>query len=198
LGQGKDYVYYGRTEFRGIHEQDILMLSPRQREQFCCKEVGDLYPEYYVLRVEDFNDVATTPLDEWIAFLKTGEIPDDAKAPGLAEARERLNVDRMDEAERKAYRAHMEALRYQSSVIESSLIEGRAEGRKEGLAEGRVEGRAEGRIEGISEGEAKGRAEEREATVINAFQNHFTVEQIQLITHLEKDEILNILKQQND
>ncbi|MDR1526545.1 MAG: Rpn family recombination-promoting nuclease/putative transposase, partial [Dysgonamonadaceae bacterium] len=64
LGQGEDYVYHGRTEFRGIHKHDVLQLSERQQEQFTHKDVGDLFPEYYVLRVDEFNKKAITPLDE--------------------------------------------------------------------------------------------------------------------------------------
>ena len=81
LGQGSDYVYHGRTEFRGLHNpDDILQLTERQRKMFSGVEAGDIFPEYYVLRVNDFNKVAVTPLDEWIAFLKTGFIPWDARA----------------------------------------------------------------------------------------------------------------------
>lgn len=153
LGQGKDYIYHGFTEFRGIHYNDILQLSERQQEQFRYKNVGSLFPEYYVLRVDEFDKKAVTPLDEWISFLKTGEISLTAKAKGLPEARERLRIDRLSVSERRQYDAHMEALRYQRSVIQTSLIDGRAEGRVEGRAEGRMEGRVEGRAEGRAEGE---------------------------------------------
>ena len=71
LGQGKDYVYHGKTQFKGIHFDDILKLSTRQREQFVKQEAGDIFPEYYVLRVNEFDELAKTPLDEWIYFLKT-------------------------------------------------------------------------------------------------------------------------------
>ena len=88
LGEGKDYVYHGKTDFRGLHNpNDILRLSVRQREIFVGKEAGDLFPEYYVLRVNDFDKVAKTPLDEWIQFLKTGEIEGSSIAKGLPEAR---------------------------------------------------------------------------------------------------------------
>ena len=32
LGHGKDIVYHGKTEFRGIHTNDILELSPFQKQ----------------------------------------------------------------------------------------------------------------------------------------------------------------------
>ena len=136
LGQGKDYVYHGRTTFRGIHYNDILQLSVHQREQFVREEAGDIFPEYYVLRVEGFNQQAKTPLDEWINFLKTGEIAHGSTVPGLQEASERLRIDQLSPAEKKQYYSDMEALRYQRSVIKTGWIEGRADG----LAEGRAEG----------------------------------------------------------
>ena len=60
---------------QGLHDpNDELKLSVRQRELFVGKDAGDVFPEYYVLRVNDFDTVARTPLDEWVKFLKTGEI----------------------------------------------------------------------------------------------------------------------------
>jgi predicted transposase/invertase (TIGR01784 family) len=132
LGQGKDYIYHGTTEFRGVHYNDILQLSVRQQEQFKYNDIGSLFPEYYVLRVDEFDKKALTPLDEWVSFLKTGEIPAKAKAKGLPEARERLRIGRLSVSERRQYDAHMEALRYQRSVIQTNLIEGRAEGIEKG------------------------------------------------------------------
>ena len=148
LGQGKDYVYHGKTIFRGLHDpQDVLQLSVRQRELFVGKEAGDIFPEYYVLRVNEFDRIAKTPLDEWIKFLKTGEIDKDATAKGLPEAREKLRVDSLPEAEKRAYIRDMEAIRYQRSVIKTGWYEGRAEGRAEGKAEGRAEGLEEGKMQ---------------------------------------------------
>ena len=152
LGEGKDYVYHGKTDFRGLHNpNDILRLSVRQREIFVGKEAGDLFPEYYVLRVNDFDKVAKTPLDEWIQFLKTGEIEGSSMAKGLPEARERLRLDSLNADEKRAYYRDMEAQRYQRSVIET----GRIEGREEGRAEGRAEGKVEGRVEGLKEASEK-------------------------------------------
>ena len=64
--------------------------------------VSQLYPEYYILKVNDFNQVAKSPLEEWIYYLNTGDIPDTATAPGLNEARQRLKLDRMTKEELNA------------------------------------------------------------------------------------------------
>lgn len=166
LGQGDDYAYRGTTQFVSMHdENDILKLSDAQRNAFGCMTPSDIFPEYYLLRVDKFDKLATTPLDEWISFLKTSEIPVTFNAPGLPEARERLRLDSLSDEEKKDYRRMMENLRYQRSVIET----GRAEGREEGRAEGRAEGIAEGRAEGIAEGRAEGIAEGRAEALADAY-----------------------------
>lgn len=144
LGHGKDFVYHGKTEFVGIHEGDVLELSPFQKQTFKVDKVSQLYPEYYILKVNDFNKVAKTPLEEWIYYLNTGEIPETAHAPGLAEVRERLKVDGMTKGEREAYYRHLDNIVILRNNIYTERAEGRAEGRMEGRAEGRMEGRAEG------------------------------------------------------
>ncbi len=138
LGQGKDYVYHGKTVFRGMHESDdILHLSKRQHELFfgelpdddkATKEAGDLFPEYFLLKVNDFDKVATTPLDEWISFLKTGEIANDATAPGLSEARQCLAYDKLSDEEKIAYKQHMDNLVYQKYTLETSYDDGVQDG----------------------------------------------------------------------
>ncbi|MCQ2074684.1 MAG: hypothetical protein MJY77_05770 [Bacteroidaceae bacterium] len=129
----------------GLHDSsDILRLSKSQRDAFNCETPADIFPEYYLLRVDKFNAIARTPLDEWISFLKSGEIPADATAPGLQEARERLRVESLNDAELRSYYHRLDNQRYQRSVIETGRFEGRMEGREEGLAAGKEIGHAEG------------------------------------------------------
>ncbi len=149
LGQAADYVYHGKTVFQGLHENDILKLSNRQSEVFfgdtigkgkkTDREAGDLFPEYYLLCVNNFDNLAVNSLDEWIEFLKTGDISDGAKAPGLSDARQCLKVDKLSSEDRADYVRHMENLRYQRSVIMTGYDDGLQEGRAEGRAEGEKE-----------------------------------------------------------
>ena len=74
LGQGEDYIYKGVTDFKGIHQHDVLNLSDKQKTTFQKRKVSDIYPEYYLLKVNQFNDVAKDTLDEWIYFLKNSEV----------------------------------------------------------------------------------------------------------------------------
>ena len=131
LGHGKDFVYHGKTEFVGIHEGDILELSPFQKQTFKVDKVSQLYPEYYILKVNDFNRVAKTPLEEWIYYLNTGNVPEHATAPGLDKVKEQLKLDRMSREELKAYYKHLDNI----VILRDNIMTERAEGRAEGRAE---------------------------------------------------------------
>ena len=127
IGQGKDYVYHGQNEFRGIHENDLLQLSENQQDFLGRETVSSIFPEYYLIKVNDFDDVAKDTLDEWIYYLKNDEIRDDFKAKGLTEAREILKVDRLSEQEKKAYYHHIEDMIHDESVISTAIFKGEFE-----------------------------------------------------------------------
>ena len=157
LGQGEDYAYHGKTEFRGVNKtNDILRLSQQQQEQFKREFAGDLYPEYFLLRVDDFDNVAKNSLDEWLSFLKTGNIPESFTAPGLPEARERLREDDMSDAERLRYRSYMESLRNARSMLSASYEDGEAKGEARGIEKGKAEGEAIGEARGVEKGKTEG------------------------------------------
>ena len=145
LGQGKGYAYHGTTVFKNMfNEEDELRLTPAQRSKFGVDEVRGIFPEYYILRVNKFDDEIRQPLQEWISFLKTGEIPDAFTAQGLKEAREILRVDSLSEEDRKVYKRYLQGVSLALSLDDSSRYEGYCDGHLDGLAEGRTEGRAEG------------------------------------------------------
>ena len=182
LGNGTDVVYHGKTEFRGIHNNELLSLSPFQQQKFEVSEVSDLYPEYYILKVNDFDRWSKVPLEQWIYFLNTGDIPDDADAPGLKEAREKLELERMSKSELAAYYRHLDNV----VILRDNFITARGEGRLDGLAEGLAEGRAVGLVEGRAEGRAEGREEERLDIARNMKAEGMSVSLIAKLTNLEQ------------
>jgi predicted transposase/invertase (TIGR01784 family) len=123
LGQGKDYIYKGTTNFEGLHENDILQLSYKQKETFVKQNVSDIFPEYYIIKVNQFNDIAKDTLDEWIYFLKNSEIKDEFKAKGLTEAKEVLDVMQLDQEQRYGYNRYMDYLHYKASEAYTLKIE---------------------------------------------------------------------------
>lgn len=123
LGQGEDYVYRGKTEFIGIHQKDLLALSYKQKVTFSKENVSDIFPEFYLLKVNQFNDIAKDTLDEWIYFLKNSEVKDNFKAKGLKEAEKVLDIMRLDKVEKYIYDRHLDNLHLKASEIFSLQTE---------------------------------------------------------------------------
>jgi predicted transposase/invertase (TIGR01784 family) len=117
LGQGKDYVYKGKTNFEGLHEKDTLQLSIQQTQTFTKKEISNFFPEYYIIKVNKFDDIAKDTLDEWVYFLKNSEVKDEFKAKGLAEAKEVLDIMRLDKEQQYGYNRYLDYLHYKASEI---------------------------------------------------------------------------------
>jgi predicted transposase/invertase (TIGR01784 family) len=117
LGQGQDYVYKGSTVFTGLHQHDILTLSDKQQRTFSKEKVSDIFPEYYIIKVNKFNDIATDNLDEWIYFLKNSEVKDEFKAKGLKQAGEVLDIMRLPQDDQYSYNRYMEYLSYKASEL---------------------------------------------------------------------------------
>jgi len=140
LGQGEDYAYVGQTKFIGLNKKDELKLNETQQKLYRAEKIEDIYPEYYLLKVNQFEGDPHNAIDEWIYFLKNEEIKDDFKARGIQEAKKELNILKMPEEERQKYEVYMEDLRYQASMYESSYKVGEMKGKKEGKEEGIKEG----------------------------------------------------------
>ena len=165
LGQGQDVVYHGKTEFRGIHNNELLELSPFQKQRFNVDSVFQLYPEYYILKVNDFNRWSRIPLDQWLYFLSTSDIPDDADAPGLPEAREKLEIIRMNREERRAYDNYL----LDRAILKNTMITA--------AGEGVIEGKQKGLLQAASNMKKTGEP----------------IEKIMLYTGLSKEDIEKIL-----
>ncbi len=103
LGVGKDYVYVSDGSFKGLHLHDTLELSEKQKALYKAENVKDLFTQYYIIKVNAFDDNAENSLDEWIYFLKNNEIKDSFKAKGLAKAKEILRVDNLSPEDKTAY-----------------------------------------------------------------------------------------------
>lgn len=141
IGKGNDYLYYGQNHFVGVHTGDHLQVNVKERDAIVSRMPAEIFPEYVLIRVNKFDKVAVTPLEEWMKYLKDGTIRPDTTAPGLSEAREKLKYFSMPPKERMAYDEHLSAVMIQNDVLDSAKLEGKIEGRAEGRAEGRDEER---------------------------------------------------------
>ncbi|RHN98062.1 Rpn family recombination-promoting nuclease/putative transposase [Prevotella sp. AM23-5] len=165
LGKGSDYIYVGQNNFVGLHTQDHLIISTKEKDTIVRKSPSEIFPTYILVRVNEFNKVAKSPLEEWVEYLKNGVISPDTQAPGLQEAREKLKYYSMSDAERYAYDEHINAIMIQNDVLGNA------------------------RLEGMEEGRAEGRTEEKNNIARKMLANGLSIEQIALITGLTEQEI---------
>jgi len=218
LGKGDDYVYHGVTNFIGLHTRNELQLTETQFQLYGKTVVGELYPEYYLIKVRGFDDVAKNTLDEWIYYLKYNKIKDEFTAKGLDKARQILNYDNLSDEEKRAYWRRVEERRIKENEMVTAYFDGETKGLAKGLIEGEAiglekgeaiglekgeaigleKGLAKGEVIGLEKGEAIGRIAERteiqEKMVINSHRAGLTIETIANITGLTTEQITHILK----
>ena len=158
ISNSKEYIYKGQTEFRGIHTHELLELYHKRLQAICDAPpaAGNVFPEYYLIDVERFEDIINDEIDEWVYFFKHGEIRSDFTSQGILLASQRLDVLAMSQQERKRYESYLGYLASERDMFSTAIAEGEAKGWVKGREEGRAEGREEGRVEGREEGRAEG------------------------------------------
>ncbi len=100
-----------------MHQNDLLGLSDKQKTTFLKEEVTNIFPEYYLIKVNQFNDIAKDTLDEWVYFLKNSEVKDEFKAKGLKEAGEVLDIMRLPKGDEYGYNRYLDSLHLKASEI---------------------------------------------------------------------------------
>ncbi|MCB1158994.1 MAG: hypothetical protein KDK45_15955, partial [Leptospiraceae bacterium] len=174
---GTDYIYYGSTEIRGMHTNELLdvrekvetMVDGELRIKFQKKNI---FPEYYIISVNRYPDIVKEDIDEWIYMMKNNIVKTEFHSRNIDKAREKLKILNMSEQERLDYEKYLMNSAIEKDVISTARIEGRAEGRTEGKAEGK--------------------AEEKLETTINCIKAGLSNETIQKVTGLSLDEIQKI------
>ncbi len=186
FGQGEDYLYKGETSFIGVNYKDVFQLSEEQKALFNKNSVEDIFPFHYLIRVNQFDDIAKNTIDEWIYFFKNSEIPDDFKAKGITEAREKLKTLSMSKKELREYDRYLDELSSNASYAETIRFE------QEWNA------RMEGKKEGIEIGVRQGIEKEKKETVLNSHQAGLSVDIISQITNLSIEEIELIIEENSN
>ena len=167
IGLGDDYVYHGRTTFEGVHSHHVFQV----REETVSYLTGlkpnrlkpwDIFPEYYIITLKQFDEQVRDELDQWVYAFKHSEVRDDFTAPSMAALKDKLDVLKMDPETRKSYDRYLLARAHEEGVMADAREKGFAEGHAEGLSVGHAEGRAEGHAEGVGNGRAERDAEIRE------------------------------------
>ncbi len=152
LGEGDDYFYECKSDFIGVHTKNVLRLSRKEeltveeikngdlrKFKYTQKTASDIFPKYYLIRINSFRKIVVDAMDEWMTFLKDNSIKADTTVPGLKEAKEQLKYSKMTKAERINYERHLESLENEKDAISVAKTEGRAEGFVEGAKKQAIE-----------------------------------------------------------
>jgi len=177
FGDGDDYIYKGTTNFIGLHNHTKLQLNEKQKELYKTNLVEKIYPEYYLIKVRNFNDNAKDTLDEWINFLKNETIPDNPKAKGLLKASQELDYMKMSKEEQLIYDKHEKDRHHEASLYESTYVIGEIMGKKKGRIEGKIEGKKEEKIQ----------------IAIKSLKKGLDIEMVAEITGLSTQEVLSFI-----
>lgn len=139
--ENTDFIYYGTTQLYGIHTKKPLVLHETATEEETLDTVftekkelvtsKNVFPEYYVIYVEKFNDMISRDIDEWVYFFKYGKIKEEFKSPGILLAAQKLDYLMMEDKERRAYEDYLSYLAQEKSILETAKEEGREEAREE-------------------------------------------------------------------
>lgn len=170
LGRGDDYIYHGRMEFRGIYKNDLLTLSPGQQTEFNKQLPSEIFPETILFKINKFDNIIRTSLDQWVYFFKHTELPNEYNAKGLNQVENKLNLSKMDTVTQNDYVDYLKNVRIRQHAIESV--------RKESKIEGKIEGRIEEKIE----------------VILALHEDGFSVDQIAKYTKLTVTEVKEIIK----
>ncbi len=192
-----EYIYHGNTDLQGLHTQKPFTFRRMTTDRkFSILSTKDIFPEFYLLRVEYFQDVIKTDLDEWIYMLKHSSIKTGFKAKNIDKAQEKLTLLKMNPKERKVYERYIMEMVIERDVFNTARTDGIEEGIKEGIQKGIQEGIKEGIQkgiqEGIQEGVQKGNKEKTVAIIKNSLQQGLDLATIASITDLSIAEVETI------
>ncbi len=150
LGKGDDYIYYGTTEFRGVHTHNPLIVKERVKKPESHDKIRyefrekDVFPEYYLIHVERYEDIIESDIDEWIYMLKHDVIKEEFHSRNIKKAKEKLALLKMDREERKRYERYLIDLASEIDVIETAKEDGVEIGMERGMEQGMEKGMEKG------------------------------------------------------
>jgi predicted transposase/invertase (TIGR01784 family) len=195
LGTGDDYLYKGTTEFIGMNTGNPLIVKEKieTTDNYGKIEIKfeekDIFPEYYLIRVEKYQNIVRKAIDEWVYMFKNNEVKDEFKSKNIEKAAQKLKEMNMTEAQKKLYDRFLDNLARQEDQIETAKEEGFEIGEKKGIEKGIEIGEKKGIEKGVEKQQTK--------TVIEGFKNGLSIEILMKITGLSETEINEILKANN-
>ncbi len=145
LGRGEDYLYHGTTNFVGMNDGKPLIIKRKEEQVINGQQVvkfkdRNIFPEYYLIRVEKYQNIVKRKIDEWIYLIKNDEVKEGSTAKNIDKAQQKLAFLNMDEAERKRYERYLVNLHREKDILDTAKEEGLKEGKEAGFEAGKEAG----------------------------------------------------------
>lgn len=125
----RDYVYHGKVEFTGLHNGKKVTINPTYLVGYDTTKKDDIniFPEYFIIPLELFNDAVNDDLDEWIYAFKHHEVRDDFKSIGIKELGEKLDFVSMSPEQQRQYKKYLEDLASDRGALELNALRAKKE-----------------------------------------------------------------------
>lgn len=183
-----NFMYYNRNEYHSVarmifeeaKEEEKVEMGYKEEDRYMTK-----YLEVHIIELPKFkikNPKMHTKLEEWLwLFIGSDEKVSEAskKNKEIEKIKKKLASMSLSPEERNNYEYRLRAIRDEADAIEYKTKQAKEEGIKEGFEQG------------ISQGIEQG----LEQTAKEMLKNNFTIEQIETITKLTKEEIERLKKE---
>ena len=182
-----NFMYYNRNEYHSVarmifeepKEEEKVEMGYKEEDRYMTK-----YLEVHIIELPKFkikNPKMHTKLEEWLwLFIGSDEKVSEAskKNKEIEKIKKKLASMSLSPEERNNYEYRLRAIRDEADAIEYKTKQAKEEGIKEGVEKGIKQGIEQG----------------IEQTAKEMLKNNFTIEQIQVITKLTKEEIEKLRK----
>ncbi|MGX6959690.1 MAG: hypothetical protein ACIPMY_00135 [Rickettsia endosymbiont of Pentastiridius leporinus] len=128
----KNSMYHGKTIFRELDKKHPIDLHIEDMGGRIF-DAYNVFPEYFVISVPNFNYIVKDELDEWLYAVKHSEVKEDFKSPYMKKVAERLNILKMTIKEQIIYRAYMNKSFKERDYIVSAEEKGLEKGLEQGI-----------------------------------------------------------------
>ena len=185
-----NFMYYNRNEYHSVarmifeepKEEEKVEMGYKEEDRYMTK-----YLEVHIIELPKFkikNPKMHTKLEEWLwLFIGSDEKVSEAskKNKEIEKIKKKLASMSLSPEERNNYEYRLRAIRDEADAIEYKTKQAKEEGIKEGFEQGISQGIEQGLERGIEQG--------LEQTAKEMLKNNFTIEQIETINKLKKEEI---------
>nr|XP_047131540.1 uncharacterized protein LOC124810541 [Hydra vulgaris]XP_047131542.1 uncharacterized protein LOC124810541 [Hydra vulgaris]XP_047131552.1 uncharacterized protein LOC124810541 [Hydra vulgaris] len=132
---GNDTVYHGKLNFFGLSTGEKLTSCYNNLNHLEVSDATQIFPEYLVISIPNFNDCVEKELDEWLFLLKNDRVPPNCTLNCVKIIKEKLSILKMPEQEQYKYLSYKTKIIDKKEILKSATLKGKEEGKEEGKKE---------------------------------------------------------------